>query len=188
MAAQNAGHPPPERILPIALFLKAVALAAREFPDMNGHYTEGAFHPSPQVHVGVVIALRPSGLLAPALHDADQKTPAVITRELTDLVTRVRSGHVKGSELTDPTITVTSLGDDGPDRVFGIIYPPQVALVGFGRVRDAVVVEKNEVLPHRVVSATLAADHRVSDGLIGSAFLNAVAKSLQNPKTLEAGR
>ena len=74
--------------------------------------------------------------------------------------------------MTDPTITVTNLGEGGADTVFPIIYPPQVAIVGFGGIRDA-----------RVV-ASLGADHRVSDGHRGSLFLAAVARQLQEPEKL----
>ncbi|HEX5037835.1 MAG TPA: 2-oxo acid dehydrogenase subunit E2 [bacterium] len=179
LAEENARRAPPDRLLPVVLFLKAFAFAAKSFPEMNGRYVDGAFRPAESVHTGVVVALRGGGLLAPALHDVQEKSLSEIARALTDLVTRVRSGRLRGSELTDPTITVTSLGDEGCDRVFGLIYPPQVALVGFGRIRE---------VPHRVVSATLAADHRVSDGLKGAAFLNAMAKLLQSPQTLETGR
>lgn len=187
LAAHNAETPPPERILPVCLYIKAVALAAKAFCEFNGHYIDGGFRPAEAVHTGIVIALRSGGLLAPAIHDAHRRPLAELMKSLTDLVTRVRSGHVKASELTDPTITITSLGDEGPDRVFGVIYPPQVALVGFGRVRNAVVVEKNEVLPHRVASLTLTADHRVSDGLRGSNFLNDIERRLRNPESLLPG-
>ncbi|HSA58867.1 MAG TPA: 2-oxo acid dehydrogenase subunit E2 [bacterium] len=188
LARENARRAPPDRLLPVVLFLKAVALAAVKFPEMNGLYVDGGFRPAEAVHTGVVIALRGGGLLAPALHDVQAKPLSDLARGLTDLVTRVRSGRLRGSELTDPTITVTSLGDEGCDRVFGIIYPPQVALVGFGTIREAAVSEKGQVVSRRIVSASLAADHRVSDGLKGAAFLNAIAKALQFPQDLEAGR
>lgn len=186
LAEENARRAPPDRLLPVVLFLKAVALAAVKFPEMNGLYVDGAFHPAEAVHTGVVIALRGGGLLAPALHGVQAKPLSDLARELTDLVTRVRSGRLRGSELTDATITVTSLGDEGPDRVFGIIYPPQVALVGFGKIREAAVSENGHVVSRRVVSVSLAADHRVSDGLKGAAFLNAIGKHLRAPHTLEA--
>jgi pyruvate/2-oxoglutarate dehydrogenase complex dihydrolipoamide acyltransferase (E2) component len=80
------------------------------------------------------ISLRGGGLIAPVIHDADQKSLAELMSALRDLVQRARIGGLRSSELTDPTITVTSLGERGAETVIGIIYPPQVALVGFDRI------------------------------------------------------
>jgi pyruvate dehydrogenase E2 component (dihydrolipoamide acetyltransferase) len=93
-------------------------------------------------------------------------------QSLTDLVKRARAGSLRSSEMSDPTITVTNLGEGGVETVFGVIYPPQVALVGFGGIRQQSVV------------ASLAADHRVSDGHRGSLFLAEIAKLLQEPGKL----
>ena len=116
-----------------ALFVKAVAKAARAFPEFNGFHVEGEFRASETIHVGVAIAIRGGGLAAPAIHDAADLALDELMRKMRDLVTRVRAGRFKSSEIADPTITVTSLGDRGVDAVWGVIYPPQVAIVGFGR-------------------------------------------------------
>lgn len=99
--------------------------------------------------------------------------------DLGDLVVRARSGRLRGSEITDPTITVTSLGDNGVETVFGVIYPPQVALVGFGRVTERPVAIDGMLAVRPVVTATLAGDHRASDGHRGALFLLAVDRHLQ---------
>lgn len=182
--AFNRDRLPAERLLPISLLLKASARALKEFPDLNGFYLEDAFRPCESVHLGVAIALKGGGLMIPCLHDVDRKDLKTVMAELTDLVARVRAGRVRSSELTDTTTTVTSLGDGGVEKVFGVIYPPQVALIGFGGVTEAGVVESGKVAVRRTVTATLAADHRASDGLTGSRFLSRLRALLQEPEAL----
>jgi pyruvate dehydrogenase E2 component (dihydrolipoamide acetyltransferase) len=184
LEAENARRAVTARILFAALLLKATALALREVPELNGVYVDGEHRPSNAIHVGVAIALKQGGLVAPAIHDTDQRTLDEIMNALSDLVGRVRSGSLRSSEMTDPTITVTNLGDQGTDSVFGVIYPPQVALVGYGRVRERPWAEGGMVGARPVVVASLAADHRVSDGHRGARFLGAVARLLSTPEAL----
>ncbi len=172
LEAENARRPMPERLLMAVLFLKATALACGEYPELNGHYVDGAFRPSAPVHVGVAISLRQGGLIAPAIHDAGTLSLGELMKALADLVKRARAGSLRSSEMSDPTITVTNLGEGGVDAVFGVIYPPQVALVGFGTPREG-----------RVV-ASVSGDHRVSDGHRGALFLAAIDRLLQAPEKL----
>jgi pyruvate dehydrogenase E2 component (dihydrolipoamide acetyltransferase) len=185
LQAQNATRPMAERLLPAALLLKAVALALRRFPELNGYCRDGVFTAAPRINLGVAISLRQGGLIAPALLDADGKKLAQLMQELADLVKRTRAGSLKSSELGEATITVTNLGDQGSQLVHGVIYPPQVALVGFGRVAERPWAEDGglKVLP--VVTASLAADHRVSDGHRGALFLRELAELLQHPEELD---
>jgi pyruvate dehydrogenase E2 component (dihydrolipoamide acetyltransferase) len=187
LRARNAARPVTERILPAALLLRAVALAAREVPELNARWDGEQVIPSAAVHLGVAIALRRGGLVAPALHDADRKSLGEVMAALRDLVTRARAGRLRSSELADPTLTVTALGDQGVDTVFGIIYPPQVAIVGFGRIVERPWVLDGRLVARPVVTATLSADHRVTDGHRGALFLAAVERRLQDPAGLEAG-
>ena len=108
-----------------------------------------------------------------------------LMRDLTDLVSRARAGSLRSSEMSDPTITVTNLGDKGVDTVFGVIYPPQVALVGFGKPAERVCAVDGGIRIGTVMQATLAADHRASDGHRGAMFLNAIDEFLQQPDVLE---
>jgi len=181
---ENAKRPVPERMLHAVLLVKAVALALREVPELNGFFTEGEFRPGPGIHVGMAIAMRGGGLVAPAIHDADRKNLAGLMADLRDLVTRVRGGRLRSSELTDPTITLTNLGEQGVETVYGVIYPPQVALAGFGKITERPRAEAGGVSARRMVTATLAADHRASDGHRGALFLAAVTRLLQEPEKL----
>jgi pyruvate dehydrogenase E2 component (dihydrolipoamide acetyltransferase) len=180
----NAEVPIAGRLLPAALLLASTARATREFPDFNGFFEDGARRPSERVHLGVAIAMRGGGLIAPAILDADRLTPPELMDALRDLVARTRRGGLRGSELSEPTITVTSLGDQGVTSVLGVIYPPQVAIVGFGRVQERAWAEGGMVGARPLVSATLAADHRVSDGHGGGLFLAAIDGHLQRPEEL----
>ncbi|HYQ81654.1 MAG TPA: dihydrolipoamide acetyltransferase family protein, partial [Anaeromyxobacteraceae bacterium] len=184
LARENERRPVTERLLPVALLLKAVARAVREVPEMNGFFVDGAFRRSEPVHLGVAISLRQGGLIAPALHDVDRQDLSGIMRGLNDLVARTRRGGLRSSELSDGTLTVTSLGDMGVGAVYGVIYPPQVALVGFGRVQERPWAAGGMLGVRPVVTVTLAADHRVSDGIRGAQFLAAIDRLLQAPEAL----
>jgi pyruvate dehydrogenase E2 component (dihydrolipoamide acetyltransferase) len=182
--AYNAERDPVDRLLPAALLLKASAQALAQVPQLNGFYEDGAFRAGAGVHVGWAIALRGGGLVAPALRDADRLPLLALMVALRDLVQRARAGGLRSSELTDPTVTVTSLGERGAESVYGVIYPPQVAIVGFGRVAERPVVVDSRVVARPQVTVTLAADHRASDGHLGGQLLSAIDRALQSPATL----
>ncbi|MCX5126931.1 dihydrolipoamide acetyltransferase family protein [Streptomyces sp. NBC_00347] len=184
MRDQNAGRPVAERIVPAALLLKAVALAARQVPELNGHWRNDAFVPASGVRLGIAVSLRGGGLAAPALEDADTMPLPELMEALRDLVSRARGGRLRASETADPTLTVTNLGDQGVEAVFGVIYPPQVALVGLGRVIERPVAVDGMLTVHPTVTATLSADHRASDGATGARFLTVIDRLLQRPEDL----
>ena len=184
VAAENAQRPVTKRLLYSALLIRAVALAVREAPELNGFWIDGAFRPGEGVHVGVAICLRQGGLVNPAIHDVDKKGLDELMENLLDLVNRARTGHLRSSEISDGTITVTNLGEQGVESVFGVIYPPQVALVGFGKVTERPVAVDGMLAVRPTLEATLSADHRVSDGHRGGRFLIAIDRWLQEPEKL----
>lgn len=184
LAEENARRPVTERLLHGALLIKAVALALREVPELNSVWRGGDVIRAPGIHVGVGISLRGGGLVAPAVHDTDRRTVSDLMATLRDLVHRARTGGLRSSELSDATITVTSLGDQGVETVFGIVYPPQVAIVGFGKPVERPWIASGQVVGRPLITATLSADHRVSDGHRGALFLAAVDRRLQEPGQL----
>ncbi|MBA5847366.1 dihydrolipoamide acetyltransferase family protein [Gordonia amicalis] len=184
LSERNAQHPVEERLLPAVLILKAVAVAARKCPAMNGFWTDDEFTMQTRVHVGVAIALRGGGLIAPAIHDVPDKSLDTLQSDLVDLVARTRSGKLRSSEFTDSTITVTNLGDNGVEAVFGAIYPPQVALVGVGTMTQRPWIVDGEIKPIPVVTVSLSADHRASDGRQGAKFLSTIRELLLRPHEL----
>jgi pyruvate dehydrogenase E2 component (dihydrolipoamide acetyltransferase) len=181
---ENARRPVTERVLPAVLLLKAAAVATRAVPQMNGFWLDDRFRPSEAVHLGVAISLRGGGLIAPAIHDADQKTLPELMAALRDLVKRTRSGRLRSSEMSDPTITITNLGDQGVEAVYGVIYAPQVALVGFGKIVERPWAADGMVGARPVVTVTLSADHRAGDGHTGGLFLAEIGRLLQKPEEL----
>jgi pyruvate dehydrogenase E2 component (dihydrolipoamide acetyltransferase) len=184
IAAYNADQPPEARLSLGVLYIRAVALAAQRYPDFNGYFEDGQFTPGDAVHLGMAINLRSGGLVAPALHDATEGELSALMARLKDLVARVRQGRFRARELADPTITLTSLGDRGVAGITGVIFPPQVAIVGIGSPKLEPAVVDGSVVPRRTVQITLAADHRVSDGHNGAKFLRAIIKNLQHPEQL----
>ena len=182
--AHNAQCDAAQRLLPATLLLKATAMALQEVPELNGFYEADAFRAGSGVHLGWAISLRGGGLVAPAIHHADRMNLAELMAALRDLVQRARGGGLRSSELTDPTVTVTSLGDRGADAVLGVIYPPQVAIIGFGRIQPRPWVVQGELAVRPLVRASLAADHRASDGHRGGQLLAAIDRLLQSPPDL----
>ena len=181
---ENRRQPPPKRLLPGALLLKAVALAVRAVPELNAHFTGDSAPPLPDVHLGVAISLRDGGLVAPAIHHADRLDLGALMAALRGLVGRARGGRMRASELVDGTITVTSLGDRGAETVYAVIFPPQVAMVGFGAIATRPWIVDGQVLPRPIVQVSLAADHRVTDGHRATRLLDEIAARLQEPEKL----
>jgi pyruvate dehydrogenase E2 component (dihydrolipoamide acetyltransferase) len=175
---------PAERLVPAALLLAATARAAREVPQLNGTWTDGEFHPEATVNLGVVVSLRRGGILVPAITDAGAQSVEQLMASMRDLVGRARTGTLRSSQLAPPSITVSNLGDQGVDSVLGVIYPPQVALVGFGALVERPWAVDGLLGVRPVVTASLAADHRASDGAVGARFLNRIERLLQKPEEL----
>ncbi|KAB1990472.1 dihydrolipoamide acetyltransferase family protein [Streptomyces triticiradicis] len=180
----NHGRTVADRLVPAALLLKAAAVAAREVPELNGHWQDGGFVPGTEVNLGVAVSLRQGGLLAPVIHRADTLPPDALMADLKDLVRRARRGRLRGGETTGATLTVTSLGEHGVESVFGVIHPPQVALVGFGAVLERPWATGGLLGVRPLVTATLSADHRATDGAVGARYLTAVDRLLQRPEEL----
>ncbi|UWQ56531.1 dihydrolipoamide acetyltransferase family protein [Leisingera caerulea] len=185
LAARNAGVPPAERILLGAVLLRAAALAAQREESLNGHYSDGAFQPAAQVNPGIAVALRGGGLVAPALEDAPSMPLAETMAAMRDLVSRARAGRLTSSEMTRGTLTVSSLGGGGVGEVMaGVIFPPQVALIGIGAPQLRPWVAGGSVVPRRVVTVTVAADHRVSGGRQAARFLSEFETLVSQPEAL----
>jgi pyruvate dehydrogenase E2 component (dihydrolipoamide acetyltransferase) len=180
----NAHRPVTARVLPAAVLLRAVALTAHAVPELNGFWTDGRFLPASGVHLGVAVSLREGGLVAPAIHDADRLDLDTLMASLRDLVQRARAGRLRSSEMADPSLTVTNLGDQGVEVVHGVIYPPQVALVGLGRIVERPWAEAGMVGVRPILTATLAADHRATDGHLGARFLSTLDRQLHHPEEL----
>jgi pyruvate dehydrogenase E2 component (dihydrolipoamide acetyltransferase) len=180
----NTDKLPADRILFAVLLIRATALALRDFPEFNGFHDGEAYRASAAIHIGFAIALRGGGLAAPAIHDTDTLALGELMAKLRDLVGRVRRGGFRSSEISDPTVTISSLGDRGVDALLPVIYPPQVAILGFGTIRPQPWVVGGSIKVRPVLTASLAADHRASDGHRGALLLARIAQLLQEPASL----
>ncbi|HYN31956.1 MAG TPA: dihydrolipoamide acetyltransferase family protein [Ilumatobacteraceae bacterium] len=184
LVERNTSRPITERLLPAACYIRAVALAAARHGEFNGSWVDDHFEPADSVNVAMAISLRGGGLVTPHVEAADQRSLDEIMATLNELVSAARSGNLRASWMTGSTITITNLGDTGADLVHGVISPPQVALVGFGRSRQRPWVVDDLVTIRPVVTTTLAADHRATDGANGSRFLATIATQLEHPEDL----
>jgi len=184
LTQHNQGLAADERILINAVIYVAIARALQQFPAFNGFYQNGKFEPAGAVHLGNAISLHQGGLVVAALHNAQQLSCTEMMMTLKDQVIRAREGGLRMSEMQDATVTVSNLGDRGVDSIQSIIFPPQVAIIGIGRPRTIPWVLEQRLGIATVVSVSLAADHRVSDGHSGARLLNKINKLLQKPESL----
>lgn len=184
LQVENEKRPVQKRLLAAVLLLKAAALALKKVPELNGYWLDNRLQPQKGIHIGFAISLRGGGLVIPAIHDIDTKNMDELMDSLTDVTERARTGKLRSSELTDSTITITSMGDRGVEKVFGVIYPPQVAIIGFGKIIEKPWAENGMIGVRPVLTVTLAADHRATDGRVGAKFLRALDKYLQEPAAL----
>ncbi|MGZ4674056.1 MAG: dihydrolipoamide acetyltransferase family protein [Ilumatobacteraceae bacterium] len=169
------------RVLSGAVLASAAARAAAEVPGVNGYWLDESFVQGEGVHLGIVVALRSGGLLAPVIRDANDKTVDEVMNEMRDLVTRARTGRLRATEMVGATFTLTELGEGAVDSVTPIIHPPQVAILGLGSVHDEPWAEQGMLDVRPVVHATLAGDHRAIDGRLGSLYLTTLSRFLQEP-------
>ena len=183
MNEANRKRPVKKRLLPAALLIKAVALSLREVPELNAIWNNG-LQLKDDINIGFVVALRGGGIIVPAIHKANLKTIEEIMERLNDIIPRAKALKLRSSELSDSTVTITSIGEGGADSVFGIIYPPQVAIIGFGSISEQPFAENGMLGVHSLVQVTLAGDHRATDGLTGSRFLIVLNSHLQKPESL----
>lgn len=181
LQAENQKRSIKDRLLPVVPLLKALAKALRDVPQLNGFWIDGEHRVSESIHLGFAISMKGGGLVAVALHDVDKKSCDELMTDLRDLIPRARSGRLRSSEMTDATITITSLGDLGVETVFGVIYPPQVAIIGLGKIMEQPWAKDGMLGVHPVMTASLAADHRATDGHLGAQFLEALNRHLQTP-------
>jgi pyruvate dehydrogenase E2 component (dihydrolipoamide acetyltransferase) len=184
LTEENTLRPVAQRLIYGVLLVKAAAVALRKVPDLNAVWAEDHVELRPAIHVGVAIALPGGGLVSPAIHDTDQLPLSDLMAKFRDLVQRARAGRLRSSEMADPTITVTSLGEQGAESVFGLIYPPQVGLVGFGRLTERPWMVEGRIEARKVIHASLAGDHRAVDGYRGSVYLAELDRLLQEPESL----
>ncbi|HEY5629725.1 MAG TPA: 2-oxo acid dehydrogenase subunit E2, partial [Candidatus Limnocylindrales bacterium] len=163
-----------------AIFTVAVARALRDHPNLNVTFEDGAIVPHAGVDLGIAVA-RPTGLIVPVLHDADRMNVIEADRAIRALVERARDGHLRVEDVTGGTFTITSLGEAGVDYFAPLLNPPQVGILGIGRLTPRAVVVDDAVRVEPTVILSLSCDHRVVDGQPGAAFLATLRGLIESP-------
>jgi pyruvate dehydrogenase E2 component (dihydrolipoamide acetyltransferase) len=177
--------PGAEKVTITDFLVRACALALRKFPEVNSSWVDGKFQRKRSVNIGLAVA--PSqgmGLLVPVVHDADTKDLIQISIESRQVIERARSGRPAEGDLSGATFSISNLGMYGVDEFVAIINPPEAAIIAVGAIKDAAVVENNQVVVGKVMRMTLSVDHRVFYGATAAQFMAEVKRLIENPVTL----
>jgi pyruvate dehydrogenase E2 component (dihydrolipoamide acetyltransferase) len=165
------------------MVVKACAIALREFPKANGAYRDGRFETYSRVNVGVAVAAE-EALVVPTIFDADRKGLRQIAEDVRNVAAKVRDGSVTPPELSGGTFTVSNLGMYGIEVFDAVINMGQAAIVSIGAIREAPAVRDGEIVPAKLMKATIACDHRILYGAEGAEFLARVKALLEEPISL----
>ncbi len=164
--------------------LKAVALALRQYPNLNASIEDNKFiRRHGHVNIGVAVAVE-GGLLTVVVIDADQKPIRLIAREVRDMATRAREGKVRNEDIQGSTFSISNLGMFGVDNFTAIINPPEAGILAVSTVQQQAVVEDGELKVGSQMKATLSADHRVTDGAEAAKFMQVLASYIEEPMRL----
>jgi pyruvate dehydrogenase E2 component (dihydrolipoamide acetyltransferase) len=185
LVAYRDGWPDEPRPSYTDLVARAAALALRRHPMLNATIEGDHIRLLPEIHIGLATAVE-EGLLVPVVRNADEKSVHQIAAESARLVERVRSGEFGVDQVSGGTFTVTSLGGQGIDAFTPIINPPEVAILGIGRIVEQPVRDGDHLVWRKVMTLSLTIDHRVVDGSPGAAFLATVVALLGDPSQLES--
>lgn len=187
-----------EKLSYTTLFLRACALALRDFPTLNANLRDGRLFPRATIDIGVAVAVAPiddtssgggegeAGLIAPVIREVDKKPLREINLELSELVARARSNRLRSYDLEPAgrSLIITNLGMYKVDTFIPIIDPPDPMILAVGAVADRPWVEDGRLVVRLAATLTLAADHRIMDGVTGARFLDRVCDLLENPDAL----
>lgn len=165
------------------LVIKAVAKALRQHPLLNATMRESEIELLGEVHVGMAVAVS-DGLLVPVIRNADVRSLKEIASESTRLADAARAGKLGLDEMAEGTFSVTALGMSGVDFFTPVINPPNVAILGVGRIHDTTAWEGERPVRRQVMTLSLTIDHRAVDGAPGAAFLATVRDTLEAPYRL----
>ncbi len=179
----NAMLPDNEKISVNDFIVKAVALALRQYPNLNASLQGDQVVRHGQVNVGVAVAVE-GGLLTVVNRDTDRKPLRQIASEVRTTVARAREGKVRPEDIEGSTFSVSNLGMFDVEHFIAIINPPEAAILAVGSVREIAVVKDGAVQPGLRMKATISVDHRVSDGAEAAQFLQALAQYLEEPLRL----
>jgi len=162
-----------------AFFVKAVAQALKEFPQINSMWAGDKIIQKKDINLSIAVATD-DALFVPVIKNADEKTIKGIAREITELAKKVRTGKLKSDEMQGGTFTVNNTGSFGSVASAGIINYPQAAILQVENIVKRPAVVNGMIGVRDMVNLCLSLDHRVLDGLICGKFLARVKEILEN--------
>lgn len=172
-----------EKLSLTAFALRAAALALKKVPAANAMWDNGTVRLYKPVDLAVAVNT-PSGLIAPVIRNAQEKSVPALNRELRELAERARDGRLRPEDYSGGTCTVSNLGMFGITSLYPIVNPPQTCILGLGAVEQRPVVRDHALAVGLVMTATLSADHRALDGAVGAEFLAAFRQLVEDPWSL----
>ena len=163
--------------------IKAVALTLRQFPNLNASFNGSSVVQHGAVNVGVAVSVE-GGLLTVVCREADVKPLRQISAELKPMVARARVGKVRPEDIEGSTFSISNMGMYEVENFAAIINPPEAGILAVGSARRVPVVDGDSIEPGWRMKATIAVDHRVSDGAEAARFMQALAMYLEEPLRL----
>lgn len=163
--------------------LRAAALALKKVPAANTMWDNGSVRVYKSVDLAVAVNT-PSGLVAPVIRDAQDKSTTILNREMKELAERARASRLKPEDYSGGTCTVSNLGMFGVTSLYSIINPPQTCILGLGAIEERPVVRDHALAVGQMMTCTLSADHRALDGAVGAEFLAAFRQLIEDPWSL----
>jgi pyruvate dehydrogenase E2 component (dihydrolipoamide acetyltransferase) len=165
------------------MLIKAVAMALREYPQLNALCDGENIKISKDVNIGIAVGLE-DGLIVPVLKKVDSMDLAQIVSRTEKLIAKAREKKLSEEEFTGGTFTISNLGIFDVDSFTAIINPPEIAILAIGKIRDKPAVVNGEIKIRKIMKITLSADHRAVDGVIAAKFLGKVKALLEKPYNL----
>ena len=182
-ASVNGLLPDEQKLTVNDFIVKAVALALRQFPNINASISGSEVVRHGHVNVGVAVAIG-GGLMTIVTKDADLKPIRVISGEVKDMVARARLGKVKTDDIEGSTFSISNLGMYDVEHFVAIINPPEAAILAVGSAQKVPVVDGDTLKIGTRMKATISADHRVTDGAEAAQFMQTLAKYIEEPMRL----
>jgi len=165
------------------LVVKACALALKDFPEINAHFSDKGFVVKSEINVGFVVGLQ-VGLIVPIIKNADRLTIKEISATAKGLRDRVLKRGSTSDDLSGGTFSISNMGMFGVEEFSAIINPPQVAILAVSAVKDKPIIKAGVIQPAKIMKVTLSADHRALDGVMVAKFLQRLKELLEKPEGL----
>ena len=163
--------------------LKATAEALKSHPQLNSALIDDAIHQYSDINLGVAIDIE-SGLVVPVVRNVGMLGVIALANQVRELADRARNGKLGLDDFAGGTFTVTNLGGLGVDWFTPVLNPPQCAILGVGRVRQAAVVADRSIQFRDVATLVLTFDHRAIDGAPCARFLADLRARIEDPSQL----